>query len=73
MNLLGDHHTVVVGSPAYPSFTYAYPSFSAAAQGVQNARIWGGLHFRTSCQVGGRDGFAIADYITANFLTPRKD
>jgi hypothetical protein len=52
---------------------YTYPSFSAAAEGVQNARIWGGIHFRNSCQVGGRDGFALADYIVANFLTPRKN
>jgi hypothetical protein len=72
MNLLGDHHPVVLKSPGYPSFTYTYPSFSAAAEGVQNARIWGGVHFRSACRVGGRDGFALADYIVANFLTPRK-
>ena len=73
MNLLGDQHTVILKSVGYPSFTYTYPSFSAAAEGVQNARIWGGLHFRSACQVAGRDGFALADYIVANFLTPRKN
>jgi hypothetical protein len=72
MNLLGDHFPVVLKSPGYPSFTYTYPSFSAAAEGVQNARIWGGIHFRTACRVGGRDGFALADYIVGNFLMPRK-
>jgi hypothetical protein len=72
MNLLGDDHAVVLKSPGYPSFTYTYPSFSAAAEGVQNARMWGGIHFRNSCRIGGRDGFALADYIVDNFLTPRK-
>jgi hypothetical protein len=72
MNLLGDDHEVVVKSPGYPSFAYTYQSFSAAAEGLQNARVWGGLHFRTACRIGGRDGFALADYIVDNFLTPRK-
>jgi hypothetical protein len=69
--VLGDDHTVVVRSPGYPNFTYSYPSFSAAAAGVQEARIWGGLHFRFACRVGGRDGAAIADYVVSHFLKPR--
>jgi hypothetical protein len=73
MHLFGDERPVVVRSPGYPNFTYGYPSFSAAAVGVQEARIWGGLHFRFATDVGGRDGFAIADYIVTNLLTPRQN
>ena len=72
-NLFGNDHTFVLSSPGYPSFTITYTSFSAAATGVQNARIWGGLHYRFSCDVGLRDGIAIADYIYANFMRLRAD
>src|SRR4030095_11033602 len=65
MNLLGDDHEVVVKSPGYPSFAYTYQSFSAAAEGLQNARVWGGLHFRTACRIGGRARFALAAYIVS--------
>jgi hypothetical protein len=70
-NLLENDNTFVLSSPGFPSYTHTYDSFSEAALGVQNARVWGGIHYRTSVIVGGRDGIAIADYIFANFMTPR--
>jgi hypothetical protein len=39
-NLLGDNRSFTLRSPGYPSFVYNYPSSSAGALGVQNARIW---------------------------------
>jgi hypothetical protein len=72
-NLLGDNHTFVLSSPGFPSFTYTYHSFSEAALGVQNARVWGGLHFRTAVVVGGQDAIAIADYIYHHFMQPNDD
>jgi hypothetical protein len=72
-NLLGENNTMVVAAAGFPSFTTSYPSFTDAALGVQNARVWGGIHYRNSVIVGGRDGIAVADYIFANFLTPLDD
>jgi hypothetical protein len=69
-NLLGDL-PFTLRSPGYPSFVYDYPSFSAGALGVQNARIWGGIHYRFATQVGAAGGVAVADYIFENFLRPR--
>ena len=69
-NLLGDR-PFTLRSPAYPTFVYDYPSFSAGALGVQNARIWGGIHYRFATQVGASGGATIADYIFANFMQPR--
>jgi hypothetical protein len=68
-NLLGDL-PFTLRSPGYPSFVYDYPSFSAGALGVQNARIWGGIHYRFATQVGAAGGVAVADYIFENFLRP---
>ncbi|MCW3100974.1 MAG: hypothetical protein JWL77_6592 [Chthonomonadaceae bacterium] len=70
-NLLGEDNTVVVTASGFPTFMTSYSSFTAAALGVQNARVWGGIHYRNSVNVGGRDGIAVADYIFDNFLTPR--
>jgi PAP2 superfamily len=70
-NLLGDNHAFTLRSPAYPTFVYDYPSFSAAILGVQNARIWGGIHYRFATQVGAAGGAMVADYIFQNFLRPR--
>ena len=69
-DLLGDEHTFVLSSPAYPSFTITYERFSDAAEEVKFARMWGGLHFRNSCNVGQAMGVEIADYIVSNFLRP---
>jgi hypothetical protein len=69
-NLLGNQ-AFTLRSPGYPSFVYTYPSFSAGALGVQNARIWGGIHYRFATQVGASGGAAVADYIFENFMRPR--
>ena len=69
-DLLGDEHTFVLNSPAYPSFTITYDRFSDAAEEVKFARMWGGLHFRNSCDVGQAMGVEIADYVVSNFLRP---
>jgi hypothetical protein len=72
-NLFGDDFPIVVSSVGFSGSPVTYSSFSDADLGDQNARVWGGLHFRNSCVVGSRMGNALADYIFANFLTPRDD
>jgi hypothetical protein len=37
---------------------------------VKEARIWAGIHYRNSCNVGGAVGVAIADYVLDNLLLP---
>ncbi len=71
MNLLGDNHTFTLTAPALPGVAREYSSFSQAVDEVKEARIWGGLHFRISCDVGQEAGYAYADYLVANFLLPR--
>ncbi len=46
------------------------PLFSDAAAQVKEARIWAGIHFRNSCNVGQAVSEAIADYVVDNFLLP---
>jgi PAP2 superfamily len=67
---LGDEHTFTLSSPNFPAFTWTFDRFSAASAQVKEARIWGGIHFRTACDVGQELGVALAEYVLENFLTP---
>jgi hypothetical protein len=67
---LGDEHTFVLSSPGYPSFIWTFDRFSDAAAQVKEARIWAGIHFRNSCNVGAEMGVALGDYIADNMLPP---
>jgi membrane-associated phospholipid phosphatase len=69
--LLGDETPFTVSSPALPGVTATYQSFSAAAVEVGLSRIWGGIHFRTACEVGRGVGESIADQAVTNYLLPR--
>jgi len=69
--LLGDEHSFTLSSPLFPGFTWNFDRFSDAAEQVKEARIWGGIHFRTACEVGGVIGERLADYILDRALLPR--
>jgi hypothetical protein len=70
---LGDEHTFTLSSIDFPSFTWTFSSFSEASAQVKEARIWAGIHYRNSCEVGGVVGVQIADYVLDNFLLPIQD
>lgn len=67
---LGDEHTFTLSSPNFPAFTWTFERISDAGAQVKEARIWGGIHFRTACNVGQELGVALAEYVLDNFLTP---
>jgi hypothetical protein len=59
--------------PNVPSFagqTLSFASFSAALADVKDARINGGIHFRTACNDGSNVGMQVAAYIVANAFLP---
>ncbi|WP_437284835.1 vanadium-dependent haloperoxidase [Sorangium sp. So ce406] len=47
-----------------------FSSLKDAVEGVINARVWGGIHYRGSGEVGARTGRKIARYVHRNFLEP---
>jgi hypothetical protein len=69
--LLGDEHSFILSSPNYPNFSWNFERFSDAADQVKEARIWAGIHYRTSCEVGQETGRTISDYVVEGFLLPR--
>jgi len=69
---VGDERTFTLSSPNYPAYTWTFDRFSDATAQVKEARIWAGIHFRNSCDVGEAVGVAIADYVVDNLLLPRE-
>ena len=69
-NELGDNISFTLTAPSMPGVSRTYNSFSEAADEVKDARIWGGLHFSNSCNVGQAKGNLLADYVLSNFLLP---
>ncbi len=72
-SLLGDENTFVLSSPGFPTFTWTFDRFSDAAAQVKQARVWAGIHYRNSCDVGGAMGVALGDYILEHVLRPVGD
>jgi len=68
--LLGDEHGFTLRSPNYPSFAWTFERFSDAAAQAGEARIWAGIHYRHSCDVGQTVGRTVADHVLDNFLLP---
>jgi hypothetical protein len=63
----GDDTPFTVTSEARPG-TRAFPSFSAAVAEIADARVFGGIHFRTSCVRGDLLGQAVAGYISTHAM-----
>jgi len=63
----GDDTSFTVTSDVRPG-TRAFPSFSAAVAEIADARVFGGIHFRTSCVRANLLGQAVADYVSAHAM-----
>ena len=68
--LLGDERTFVLTANSLPGLSRVYHRFSDSVTEVAEARILGGIHFRTACDVGKAAGEQLGDYLVDNFLVP---
>jgi hypothetical protein len=44
----------------------SFPDFAAALAEINNARVYGGIHFRTACDDGQATGTAVANFVLKN-------
>ena len=56
--------------PGTPAQTRHFASFSAALDEVINARVWGGIHFRTADEQGATLGRKVAKWERAHYFKP---
>jgi len=68
--VLGDENSFILSSPQFASFTWTFDRFSDAAQQVKGARVWAGIHYPNSCNVGAAMGVLVGDYVLAHALLP---
>jgi PAP2 superfamily len=63
--IYGDRTAFTATSFGLPGVERNFTSFSSAVEQVENARVWGGIHFRFSTLVGARMGGEVAGYVTS--------
>ena len=63
----GENTAVTVASEIRPG-TRSFPSFSAVVAEIADARVFGGIHFRTSCVRGNSLGQTVAAYISSHAM-----
>ncbi len=68
----GDDTAFTVTSNVRPA-TRSFPSFSAVVSEIADARVFGGIHFRTSCVVGNGVGQEVANYVMSHAMRPGED
>ena len=66
----GQHYAFDATSPAVPGVTRTYESFDAFAEDAGLARIFGGMHYRNSIEVGQRQGTSVGNWVMGNVLQP---
>jgi hypothetical protein len=66
----GEETSFNVVSNAMPGVTRTFHNFTASLAEVVNARIYGGIHFRTACVDGTALGVAVGDYVMTHAVTP---
>jgi hypothetical protein len=69
-NYFGENTAFSVTSDGMPGVIRYFSGFSAALEEIKNARVFGGIHFRTACNDGQALGEAVGGYILANSLVP---
>jgi MYXO-CTERM domain-containing protein len=64
----GEARPVSVASLTLTATVRNFPSVTAAAQENADSRVYGGIHFRFSNEIGLDLGYALSDYVHANLL-----
>ncbi len=64
----GDRTAITVTNDALPGQSRCFGSFSAALEEIVNARVFGGIHFRTDCNAGQALGDAVGEYVVKHSL-----
>jgi len=68
----GDNTAFTVTSDVRPG-TRSFSSFSSAVAEIADARVFGGIHLRTSCVRGNTLGRAVANYVSRHAMRARDD
>jgi hypothetical protein len=65
------HHFIALSNPAVPGVVLQYGSFRQITQDVDDARVYGGIHFRFDQEAGGKLGQQVGAYVQRHALRRR--
>jgi hypothetical protein len=66
-------HSIALTNPAVPTIVLQYTSFRQITDDISDARVYGGIHFRTDQDAGARLGKAVGKAVYKNNLRPRDE
>jgi PAP2 superfamily len=66
-------HAITLTNPAVPTIVLQYDSFKEITDDISDARVYGGIHFRTDQKAGAKLGRAIGTAVYKNNLRPAHD
>lgn len=66
-------HAITIANPAVPGVTLHYTTFNQITDDIDDARVYGGIHFRFDQDAGGRLGRDIATFIYKHNLRSASD
>ena len=69
--LFGDGVTFDATSETKVGMTRSFVGFAPAVAEMADARVFGGMHFRTACVTGSALGLTVAEYVMENAMLPR--
>jgi hypothetical protein len=58
-----DGHTIMLSNPAVPTITLQYHSFREITDDISDARVYGGIHFRTDQDAGTQLGRSVGHFV----------
>jgi hypothetical protein len=65
-----DGFQVTLTSPTAPGVTLHYTAWSQITDDIDDARVFGGIHFRNDQEAGGRQGWQVGSFILETQLLP---
>ena len=65
-----DGHSITLTNPAVPAITLQYTSFRQITGDISDARVYGGIHFRTDQVAGARLGRSVGAAVYKSNLRP---
>ena len=63
-------HAITLSNPAVPTIVLQYGSFKQITDDISDARVYGGIHFRTDQDAGARLGRAVGTASTRTTCVP---
>lgn len=66
-------HSITLTNPAVPSIVLQYASFKQITDDISDARVYGGIHFRSDQEAGADLGRAVGRSVYRNNLRPLND